>query len=142
MGKFNYLMQIEWIEGGQSRLIQFFRAILKSFLSENSKKTAIFLGFWSEFAHFLPPWISMKLWFRGQKMWCRGRFFMASTRQKLQWTCHCDSQSKLFQEKSKELKESKSTFIWWKVKEIRVNNEILLNQSKSYSGKTDNMWHK
>ena len=60
MGKFNYLMQIEWIEGGQSRLIQFFRAILKSFLFENSKKNCGFWFFWSGFAHFLSSWISMK----------------------------------------------------------------------------------
>ena len=44
-------------------------------------------------------------------------------------------QSKLFQEKSKPLQESKSTFIWWKVKERRVNNEILSNQIKPNSGK-------
>ena len=43
--------------------------------------------------------------------------------------------SKLFQEKSKLLQESKSTFIWWKVKERRVNIEILSNQIKPYSGK-------
>ena len=44
-------------------------------------------------------------------------------------------QSKLFQEKSKPLQESKSTFIWWKVKERRVNIEILSNQIKPNSGK-------
>ena len=59
MGKFNYLMQIEWIEGGQSRLIQFFRAILKSFLFENSKKTADFV-FLKRIRPFLSSWISMK----------------------------------------------------------------------------------
>ena len=44
-------------------------------------------------------------------------------------------QSKLFQEKSKPLQESKSTFIWWKVKEKRVNIKLLLYQSKPNSGK-------
>ena len=60
-------MQIERIEGGHSRLIQFFRAILKSFLFENSKKNCGFWFFWSGFARFCRRGFLWNLRFRGQK---------------------------------------------------------------------------
>ena len=54
-------------------------------------------------------------WILRWKAWSQGRQRLSIFIQTL------SVQRKLFQEKSKGLQESKSTFIWWKVKKRRVN---------------------